>query len=319
MMFKRKNIIISILIVLTFLISSIPAFTQERPEVAVVAITSTASGYSWRSDSPLAIAATDLMINALVNSNRFRLFERAKLDAIMQEQNFQHFSGMVDQSTAVQLGKMIGVGAIVTGTVTNVSISSGSGFQIGPVKVRKRSAKVNMTIRFVDVTTGEILYSASESCKDSASSVSARLPGSIPGGIGFSEESAADILTAIEEICDNVVESFVEKMDEKIARIESAPLEGYVVQVRSTSSGNITQVYINLGESSTIKVGDKVRIYREGEVIRDPKTNEILDRELTIIATGTVRVVKEKLSEAMITEKFSSREIRQEDIVQVVR
>jgi hypothetical protein len=28
----------------------------------------------------------------------------------------------------------------------------------------------------------------------------ASLPGSIPGGIGFSEESAADILTAIEEI-----------------------------------------------------------------------------------------------------------------------
>ena len=316
-MFRRKNIIIFILIVLAFLISSIPAFTQERPEVAVVAITSTASGYSWRSDSPLAIAATDLMVNALVNSNRFRLFERAKLDAIMQEQNFQHFSGMVDQSTAVQLGKMIGVGAIVTGTVTNVSVSSGSGFQIGPVKVRKRSAKVNMTIRFVDVTTGEILYSASESCKDSASSVSARLPG--PGGFGFSEESAADILTAIEEICDNVVESFIEKMDEKIARIESAPLEGYVVQVRSTSSGNITQVYINLGENSTIKVGDKVRIYREGDVIRDPKTNEILDRELIVIATGTVRVVKEKLSEAMITEKFSSREIRAEDIVQIVR
>jgi len=319
MMFRRKNIIISILIVSAFLISSIPAFTQERPEVAVMAITSTASGYSWRSDSPLAVAASDLMVNALVNSNRFRLFERAKLDAIMQEQNFQHFSGMVDQSTAVQLGKMIGVGAIVTGTVTNVSISKGSGVQIGPVKVRKRSAKVNMNIRFVDVTTGEILYSVSESCTDSASSVSARLPVSIPGGIGFSEESAANILTAIEEICDNVVESFIEKMDEKIAKIEAAPLEGYVVRVNSTSSGNITQLYINLGESSTIKVGDKVRIYREGEVIRDPKTNEILDRELTIIATGTVRVVKEKLSEAMITEKFSSREIRQEDIVQVVR
>jgi curli biogenesis system outer membrane secretion channel CsgG len=318
-MFNKKNIIISFLVILFFLLNSFPTFSQERPEVAVVAITSTASGYSWRSDSPLSIAATDLMINALVNSNRFRLFERAKLDAIMQEQNFQHFSGMVDQSTAVQLGKMIGVGAIVTGTVTNVSVSSGSGLQIGPVKVRKRSAKVNMTIRFIDVTTGEILYSASESCKDSASSVSARLPVAIPGGIGFSEESAADILTAIEEICNNVVTSFVEKMDEKIARIEAAPLEGYVVKVSSTSSGNLIQVYINLGESSTIKVGDKIRIYREGDVIRDPKTNEILDRELIIIATGTVRIVKEKLSEAMITERFSSREIRQEDIVQVVR
>jgi hypothetical protein len=29
----------------------------------------------------------------------------------------------------------------------------------------------------------------------------ARVPVAIPGGIGFSEESAADILTAMEEIC----------------------------------------------------------------------------------------------------------------------
>jgi hypothetical protein len=91
------------------------------------------------------------------------------------------------------------------------------------------------------------------------------------------------------------------------------------VQVNATSSGNLVQVYINLGKNSTIKKGDKIRIYQEGEVIRDPKTNEVLDRELILVAIGTVRMVKDKLSKVLITEKFTSREIRKEDIVQVMR
>ena len=319
-MFRKKNILIIILTAILVLVTCISVYSQDRPKIAVVAITSIASNCSWQSDSPLSIATTDLMVNALVNSNRFRVFERAKLDAICKEHGFQNFSGLVDQSTAVQLGKkMIGVRAIVTGTITNVNFSADSVFQIGPLKVRKSSVEVGMAIRFIDVTTGEILYSTYEESKTSASAVSANLPDLIPGGFGISMKSAASLLRAVEEICDCVVTAFVQKMDEKIARTEAAPLEGYVVQVNATSSGNLIQVSINLGKNSTIKKGDKIRIYQEGEVIRDPKTNEVLDRELILVAIGTVRMVKDELSEVLITEKFISREIREKDIVQVMR
>jgi len=318
-MFRKKDILIIIFTVILVLVTCISVYSWDHPKIAVVAITSTASNCSWRSDSPLSIATTDLMINALVNSNRFRVFERTKLEAILLEQNFQNFSGLVDQSIAVQLGKMIGAGAIVTGTIANVSFNTGSGFQIGPLKVRKSSVEVGMTIRFIDVTTGEILYSTYEESKTSASAISANLPDLIPGGFGISRKSTANLLTAVGEICDCVVTAFVQKMDERITRTEAAPLEGYVVQVNATSSGNLVQVYINLGKNSTIKKGDKIRIYQEGEVIRDPKTNEVLDRELILVAIGTVRMVKDKLSKVLITEKFTSREIRKEDIVQVMR
>lgn len=320
-MFRKKNILIIILTAILVLVTCISVYSQDRSKIAiaVVAITSIASNCSWQSDSPLSIATTDLMVNAIVNSNRFRVFERAKLDAICEEHGFQNFSGLVDQSTAVQLGKMIGVRAIVTGTITNVNFGADSVFQIGPLKVRKSSVEVGMAIRFIDVTTGEILYSTYEESKTSASAVSANLPDLIPGGFGISMKSAASLLRAVEEICDCVVTAFVQKMDEKIARTEAAPLEGYVVQVNATSSGNLIQVSINLGKNSTIKKGDKIRIYQEGEAIRDPKTNEVLYRELILVAIGTVRMVKDKLSEVLITEKFISREIREEDIVQVMR
>ena len=112
---------------------------------------------------------------------------------------------------------------------------------------------------------------------------------------------------------------FAAKIDKESITLSSAPLEGYIVKVESTSSGGITQVYINLGESSGIRVGDEIRIYREGEVILDPKTNEILDRELDLIAQARIKTVRDKLSIAMVTTKFKNLPIQNEDIVEVVR
>ena len=282
-------------------------------------ITSTAPGYIWSSDSPLAQGATDLMVNALLSTNRFRVFERSKLDAILQEQNFQHFSGLVDQTTAVKLGKMFGVDAILTGSLTNVAFVEGEVFNFGPLKIRKSYVKIVMTIRIIDVTTGEILFSTVQEEKASKSAISGVLPIPIPGGIGFSHEEAVDILSVVELICNKVVLNFVAKMDKKTVELSSAPLGGYVVEVESTSSGGITQVYINLGESSGIKVGDEIKIYREGKVILDPKTNEILDRELDLIAKARVMEVRDKLSIALVTTKFKNLPIQNEDIVEVVR
>jgi len=318
-MLNRKYIVLFIMIVSLILLISNLSFSQELPRIVVVGITSTAPGYIWRSDSPLAAGATDLMVNALLSTNRFRVFERSKLDAILQEQDFQHFSGLVDQTTAVKLGKMIGVDAILTGSITNISFKKAEGIKIGPLKVGKSSAKVVMTIRIIDVTTGEILFSTVQEEMASKSAISGVLPIPIPGGIGFSHQEVVDILSAVELICNKVVLNFVAKMDKKTVELSSAPLEGYVVKVESTSSGEITQVYINLGESSGIKVGDEIRIYREGEVILDPKTNEILDRELDLIAQARVMKVREKISIALVTTKFKNLPIQNEDIVKVVR
>ena len=317
---KRINLILVSLVILLFLIVTCLSFSQELPRIAVMGITSTAPGYIWSSDSPLSQGATDLMIDALLSTNRFRVFERAKLDTILQEQNFLHFCGLVDQTTAVKLGKMIGVDSILTGSLTEVAFVEGEAFKFGPLKVRKSYVKVVMIIRIIDVTTGEILYSTIQKEKASKSAISGILPIPIPGGgFGFSHEEAVDILTAVELICNKVVLDFVAKIDRKNIAVSSASLEGYVVKVESTSSWGIIQIYINLGESSGIKVGDEVRIYREGEVILDPKTNEILDRELDLIAKARVMEVREKISIALVTTKFKNLPIQNEDIVEVVR
>ena len=317
-MLKKENILFILLLSLIMgLIVSGPGFSQELPRVAVIGFDSTAPGYIWRINSELSKAASDLMINALLKTKRFRIFERIKLDSILKEQDFQAYSGRVDPVTAVKIGNMLGVDTIVVGSVTSIVYKKSGGIKIGPVTMKKSSASVTMMVRAINVTTGEIIFSEVKKGTTSKSGASIHIP--FAGGLGLSSESATDIFSAIEDICGQVAVEFAAKADIDTEASSTIPLEGYVVKVEATSSGGITQVYINLGAGSGIREGEEIKIYQEGEVILDPKTNEVLDRELNLIARARIMTVKEKLSIAMVTTRFSSDEILPMDIVEVLR
>jgi hypothetical protein len=316
---KIRNILFTILIVILF--ASNLGFSAELPRVAVIGFDSTSPGYLWSIDSELSKAATDLMINALVNTNRFRVFERTKLEAILQEQDFQVSSGRVDPSTAVKIGKMIGVDSIVTGSITSIVFSKSGGITLGPINLKKSVATVTIMVRAINVTTGEIIFSEVKKGTTSKSGISIRIPIPVAGGLGLSSESVVDIFSAIENVCQQVAVEFAAKLDSNliISSSTSLPLEGYVVKVESTSSGEITQIYINLGANSGIQVGEEIKIYQEGEVILDPKTQEVLDKELILVAQARIIQVKENISIALVTTKFSNLSIMLEDYVEVIR
>lgn len=314
-MIRIRNILFTTLIFILFALNL--GFSAELPRVAVIGFDSTAPGYIWHINSELSQAATDLMINALIKTERFRVFERIKLDAILQEQDFQAYSGRVDPSTAVKIGKMLGVDLIVTGSVTSIVYQKSSGIKLGPVNLKKSSAFVTMTVRAINVTTGEIIFSEVKKGTTSKSGVSIRIP--VAGGFGLSSESVTDIFSAIEDVCQQTAAEFTVKMDNRAIVISPLTLEGYVVKVESTSSGEITKVYINLGENSGIKVGNEIKIFQEGEVILDPKTQEVLDRELILVAQARITQVRENISIALVTAKFSNRSIMPTDIVELIR
>jgi len=79
----------------------------------------------------------------LVDSREFRVVDRATLDKIRAEQNFQ-LSGDVDDRSAVSIGKMLGANIVITGTV------SGSG------------TSQRLTVKALDVQTAQILTMARE-------------------------------------------------------------------------------------------------------------------------------------------------------------
>jgi len=65
----------------------------------------------------------DKMITVMVNQERFKVMERAQLDKILAEQSLGS-SGVIDATTAAQIGKGIGVDAIIIGSVA--ATTSGS-------------------------------------------------------------------------------------------------------------------------------------------------------------------------------------------------
>lgn len=294
---------IGVFCVLFVVLATSCAFSVTKPAVVVVGFDITVPGLQYEETLPAAV--TDLMIDALINSNRFRVFERRKLEAILTERGFQYYSGLVDPSTAVQLGRMIGAHFVVTGSITGLTEGGEGGVSLGFIVVGEKSSSITLTVRVVDVATGEILYSEVKRKKAKGSTVGLAL-----GPIGAYSQQSQDILKAASAACKDIVASLVERMDQRLAELAALPLEGYVVQVKGDT------LYLNLGSDSGLVAGSVIRIYHPGEPIVDPKTGEVLEQELVLVAEGLVSRVKDRLSEAVILRKRG--DVFPEDIVKVV-
>ncbi len=96
--------------------------------------------------------ADEVVIALLKNAPDIEVVERARVDALMQEQSLSR-GNYLDPRTAIALGKMLGVQALVTGSVT-VSIGN-----IQPTPLSgQRVANGTATVRVIDVETGKVIW-----------------------------------------------------------------------------------------------------------------------------------------------------------------
>jgi curli biogenesis system outer membrane secretion channel CsgG len=87
--------------------------------------------------------AFDTIETIFSNALTYDMITRTKIAEIMQEQNFQ-YSGLVDDNTAVQFGKLLGAQAIIVGDISGVDYTR------------------RLVFRCLDVETGRILAISSE-------------------------------------------------------------------------------------------------------------------------------------------------------------
>jgi TolB-like protein len=91
---------------------TVSTLVGERLSIAVLPFESKGIGGALGN-----IDLLDKLIAGFVNTNRFKVIERAQLEKILEEQKLG-LSGILDASTAAQIGKGIGVDAVVCGSVT---------------------------------------------------------------------------------------------------------------------------------------------------------------------------------------------------------
>jgi curli biogenesis system outer membrane secretion channel CsgG len=141
---------------------------STKPRIAVLEFKNKADNQWWYHGG--AEAAQDVFVTELVKSGKFRVVEREQLEALMAEKNLT-LSGDVDPSTAVRIGKLLGVNYILTGAVTEYGNTDVGGGGFG-VSAGKRKFVAAMNARLIDTSTGEIVWADEARAEEASVKVS---------------------------------------------------------------------------------------------------------------------------------------------------
>ena len=240
---------------------------------------------------------SDLLVTNLVKDGTYSVIERKALDKIMTEQNFSN-SDRANPTSAAKLGKLLGVDAIIVGSITefgNETKNTGvggagggfGGFGLGGFKHKNSKANVALTARLVDVDTGEILGVA-EGKGESARSSTSMLGGGGhwggwgAGGVNFGSSDFQNTIIgeAVKAATDQLTTEVIADNTKLVAR--TIVVEGLVAAVDSG------QIVLNVGTKAGVKVGDQLNIERVTHEIKDPATGKVIRRMTSSL--GVVRV-----------------------------
>lgn len=179
-------------------------------------------------NSSIGTMVAEWFITSIVKTGRFDVVERALIEKIIEEQKLSA-TGLIDENSATKIGKILGVKAIVTGSVLNLK------------------DRVEVNSRLINVENGSII--AAES---------------------ISSEGERDTRLIVEKLTVKIINNF--------------PLTGYIVKKSPKT------VIIDLGSDSGLAIGTEFTVYKEGEIIKHPKTGEILN--IAQVVTGRILIQK---------------------------
>ncbi|MDH4134658.1 MAG: CsgG/HfaB family protein [Gammaproteobacteria bacterium] len=147
------------------------AYNGPKKRIAVKAFEFKAA----RGSAQIGRGMSDMLSDALFNSNRFIVLEREHIKEVMQEQDFGA-SGRVKKETAAPIGELEGAELLIRGSVTEFEPNCKGG---AALIIAAKQACVTINIRIVDAKSGRVV---------NATTVEGR-SGSIGGGLFFATGS----------------------------------------------------------------------------------------------------------------------------------
>lgn len=261
---------------------STPALRPQQPRIAVLEF----QGQS----SP---ALSSLVIDQLVESGSYLVVERGATQALLAEQDLGA-QGRLDPATAAQIGRLLGVDAVVIGAVTQSDVSSrqsGGGFPVlaplgrSPIAVgattRDVDATVRLNARLVSTTTGEILTTATGTGSASQSSSTVTIAGI---GGGSEVDNRAQLLS---QATDQAIAQIIPQLNAASTLLQNSSPAGIPGVIADVTQN---QVIINRGTGHGYQVGQILTIERVVRQVKDPETGEPL------------REIKESIGQVQLTE-----------------
>ncbi len=122
---------------------------QEKPTIAVLEFR---PGVEISASSVNGLS--DMLINSLFDTRKFKIVERTQLDKIIAEQGFQ--KGKLTSEQIIKVGEILGIKYVCIGTVNAITIDR----SLEQVQTNMRTVDYNIDIRITDVESGEIIATA---------------------------------------------------------------------------------------------------------------------------------------------------------------
>lgn len=269
---------------------------KRRPRIAVLdfdyATVQTASSAVFGTNIDVGKGIADLLVTDLVKDGSYSIIERKALDKIMAEQNFSN-SNRADPTSAAKLGKLLGVDAILVGSITEfgnetkkTNLGGGGGgwhgYGLGGFGHSNSKANVGITARLVNVDTGEIIAVAEGIGQSSRSSTSMLGGGGNWHGFGagHADFGSSDFQqTIIGEATKISVDKLTADLvsDSSKVGVRTIVVEGLVAAVDGG------QIVLNVGGRAGVKVGDQLEVLRVTKEIKDPSTGAVIRRLSTSV------------------------------------
>jgi len=244
----------------------------------------------------VARGTSDLLVNALVNTNTYSVIERSRLDAVLAEQNLGT-SGRVDAATAAQIGRILGVDVVIVGSVTQFDVQEKrSGFQVGGLFGQSKTevqADVQLNARMVSTSTAEIITTA-----EGTGSANQKDGSTVVFGIGGGSDTSnqQQLLTQATRLAIDEVVVGLTAAEGRLAALP-AVLPTVDALVADVAGGTIV---LNKGTTDGYRTGMIVSLERVSREVKDPATGKVIRRVTTAIGQAELTDVDGSSSVAIV-------------------
>jgi len=211
--------------------------------------------YDKNNNNPVEKQAADILATKLTASGKFLLLERQDLDKILDEFKL---------SENAQSMQKIGADYLIIGSVTEFGRKN-VGDQNAFSRTKTQTVYAGVSLRLVDVSTGEIIYS--EEGKGEASTIA-----KTSMGLGESADFDATlsdkaISIAISKLVDNIIINCMNK-----------PWKSFFLAYDETG------IIISGGKSQGLKSGDIFEVHEKGKSVKNPQTGMMIELPGKIVA-----------------------------------
>ena len=244
-----------------------------------------------------ADSLTALLTDELTADGRFIVVERNGLSSVQTEQQLGS-QGAATSETSAKANQMIGASLLIRGAVTKFNANAGGGGLSlsgaggglmglgGGMKTNK--ATMEVSLRLIDSTTGQVLATAVGDGSASSKDINAGLTNNRTGAtVGTNAFKA----TPIGKAAQDAIHIAVGKLGAGLANV---PWSALVVDDRDG------KVYINAGADQNVQAGQTMGAYHKGQVMTDPGTGAVLDVAMDKVGTIQVDTVRDKISIAHV-------------------